>query len=51
MRVWDYSAVQLLVEEAGCRATTFDGAAPTDRSSLVTTNGLLHDEAVSRLRL
>jgi histidinol-phosphatase len=51
MRVWDYSAVQLLVEEAGGRATTFDGAAPTDRSSLVTTNGLLHDEAVSRLRL
>ena len=49
MRVWDYSAVQLLVEEAGGRATTFTGAAPTDRCSFVTTNGLLHDEAVSLL--
>jgi histidinol-phosphatase len=51
MRVWDYSAVQLLVEEAGGRATTFDGGTPADRSSLVTTNGLLHDEAISLLRL
>ena len=49
MRVWDYSAVQLLVEEAGGRATTFTGEAPTDRCSFVTTNGLLHDEAVSLL--
>jgi histidinol-phosphatase len=49
MRVWDYSAVQLLVEEAGGRATTFTGEAPTDRCSFVTTNGLLHAEAVSLL--
>ncbi len=50
MRVWDYSAVRLLVEEAGGRATTFEGEAPADRRSLVTTNGLLHDEVVSLLR-
>jgi histidinol-phosphatase len=50
MRVWDYSAVRLLVEEAGGRATTFEGEPPADRRSLVTTNGLLHDEVVSLLR-
>jgi histidinol-phosphatase len=49
MRVWDYSAVQLLVQEAGGRATTFTGETPTDHCSFVTTNGLLHDEAVSLL--
>ncbi len=29
MNLWDYAAVQLLVEEAGGRCTTFAGAAPT----------------------
>jgi histidinol-phosphatase len=49
MRVWDYAAVQLLVEEAGGRCTTFQGAVPEDRSSVVTTNGVLHDEVVGLL--
>jgi histidinol-phosphatase len=49
MQVWDYSAVQLLVEEAGGRCTTFEGATPAPDGSFVTTNGVLHDEVVSLL--
>ena len=47
--VWDYSPVQLLVEEAGGRCTTFEGDAAADSRSFVSTNGLLHDEVVSLL--
>ena len=50
MEVWDYASVKLLVEEAGGRATTYDGAEPAAKQSFVTSNGLLHDEAVALLR-
>jgi histidinol-phosphatase len=50
MELWDYAAVQLLVEEAGGRCTTYDGGAPAPKESFVTTNGVLHDEAVAHLR-
>lgn len=49
MRLWDYAAVQLLVEEAGGRCTTLDGGRPRDRGSLLSTNGHLHDEVVALL--
>jgi histidinol-phosphatase len=49
MEVWDYAAVKLLVEEAGGRCTTFTGAVPAPKQSFVTTNGLLHDEAIALL--
>src|SRR4051812_24571171 len=49
MNVWDYAPVQLLVEEAGGRCTTYDGAAPAPGASFVATNGALHDEVVSLL--
>jgi histidinol-phosphatase len=49
MHVWDYAAVQILVEEAGGRCTTFTGGEPEERGSFVATNGLLHDEAVALL--
>jgi histidinol-phosphatase len=49
MRVWDYAPVQIVVEEAGGKVTTLDGGAPTDGESLVSTNGVLHDEVVSIL--
>ncbi len=49
MQVWDYSAVQLLVEEAGGRCTTFEGTTPVPDGSFVTTNGVVHDEVVSLL--
>ena len=47
--MWDYAPVQLLVEEAGGRCTTFDGEAPAAGASFVSTNGVLHAEAVSLL--
>lgn len=49
MEIWDYSSVKLIVEEAGGRATTYDGETPASKQSFVTTNGLLHDEAVALL--
>jgi histidinol-phosphatase len=49
MNVWDYAPVQLLVEEAGGRCTTFAGGPSVHQGSLVSTNGTLHDEVVSLL--
>jgi histidinol-phosphatase len=49
MKVWDYAAVQVLVEEAGGRCTTFTGGNPAPGGSFAATNGLLHDEVVSLL--
>ncbi|MBV8079383.1 MAG: histidinol-phosphatase [Actinobacteria bacterium] len=49
LMLWDYAAVQLLVEEAGGRCTTFDGGASYERGSFLSSNGRLHDEAVALL--
>jgi histidinol-phosphatase len=49
VHVWDYLPVQIVVEEAGGRCSTFAGAEPAELGSFVATNGLLHDEAVSLL--
>jgi len=49
MQVWDYAAVRILVEEAGGRCSTFAGREPHPDSSVVSTNGLLHDEVVALL--
>jgi histidinol-phosphatase len=49
MKLWDFTPVQLLVEEAGGRCTTYDGATPAIDASFVATNGLLHDEVVTLL--
>ena len=49
MQVWDYAPVQIVVEEAGGRCTTFGGDAPHPDGSFVATNGLLHDEVVALL--
>jgi histidinol-phosphatase len=49
MNLWDYAPVQLLVEEAGGRCTTFAGAAPSPGESFVATNAALHDDVVSLL--
>jgi histidinol-phosphatase len=49
MKLWDYAPVRLIVEEAGGRCTTYDGAEPSVDASFVSTNGLLHDEVVSLL--
>jgi histidinol-phosphatase len=47
--LWDYAPIELLVDEAGGRATTFGGGAPAPGESCVTTNGILHDEVVALL--
>lgn len=49
LNLWDYAAVQLIVEEAGGRCTTYAGAPPSPGDSFVATNGALHDEVVSLL--
>jgi histidinol-phosphatase len=49
LKLWDYAAVQLLVEEAGGRCSTFGGAAPAPGASFMSTNGVLHDEVVTLL--
>ena len=49
LKVWDFAAPQLVTEEAGGRVTTIDGGPTVDGGSVLTTNGLLHDEVVRRL--
>ena len=43
LRVWDWAAVKVIVEEAGGRMTAFDGGPCTDGGSILATNGALHD--------
>ena len=50
MRTWDYSAVQLVVQEAGGNCTTLTDTPPADGESLLSTNALLHREAVELLQ-
>jgi histidinol-phosphatase len=47
---WDAAAPTVLVEEAGGRATDFDGRRAIDAGTFVASNGLLHDEVLERLR-
>lgn len=49
LNIWDYAAFQIVVEEAGGRVTQFDGSPTLDGGSVVSSNGLLHDELVARL--
>jgi histidinol-phosphatase len=49
LELWDYAAIQLLVEEAGGRCTTFAGRPPAPGGSFVSTNGRLHDEVTALL--
>jgi histidinol-phosphatase len=49
LNLWDYAALQVVVEEAGGRVTQFDGAPTRDGGSVLTSNGVLHDELVRRL--
>ena len=46
---WDIAALQVLVEEAGGRATSLGGERSIYAGSLVSTNGLLHDRALALL--
>lgn len=50
LRIWDTSAVQVVVEEAGGRMTTLEGNAVSDHSSVLSTNGPLHEAVVEIFR-
>jgi histidinol-phosphatase len=50
LALWDYAALQPIVEEAGGRMTTLGGAPLRHGGSVLTSNGALHDELVRRLR-
>jgi histidinol-phosphatase len=49
LKLWDYAAIRLVVEEAGGRCTTYNGGPPAVDASFLSTNGVLHDEVVSLL--
>ena len=44
---WDIAALQVIVEEAGGKATTLDGRRDIYAGNLLTSNGLLHERALS----
>lgn len=48
--VWDLAPLDILVREAGGAFTSLDGVAGPHGGSVVATNGLLHDQVLSRLR-
>lgn len=50
MQPWDIAAVKIVVEEAGGRATSFEGVDTIAGGSLLSTNGVLHDRVVAMLR-
>ena len=47
--LWDLAAIQVIVEEAGGRFTDLSGNARADGGSAISSNGLLHDEALAVL--
>ena len=49
LEIWDYSAVRLIVEEAGGRCSTFGGGPPAPSGSFLATNGALHEAGVALL--
>lgn len=46
---WDLAALQVIVEEAGGRFTDMNGRSIYDGGSAVSSNGLVHDEALDAL--
>jgi histidinol-phosphatase len=48
--LWDLAALQIIVEEAGGCFTDLSGVARADGGSAMSSNGLLHDEALAILR-
>jgi len=50
LAIWDFAALVPIVEEAGGRVSQIDGTPLAADASMVSTNGALHDEVLSRLR-
>jgi histidinol-phosphatase len=49
LALWDYAALVPIVEEAGGRVTAIDGGPLRHEGSVLTSNGVIHDEIVHRL--
>jgi histidinol-phosphatase len=49
LALWDWAAIQVVVEEAGGRITQLDGRPLEHGGSVVSTNGLLHPEVLACL--
>ena len=49
LKLWDYTALALIVEEAGGRTTALDGAAPRPGEQFVSSNGSVHDELLAAI--
>jgi histidinol-phosphatase len=49
LNLWDYAALEVIVTEAGGRMTTFDDGPLFHGCSVLTTNGVLHDEVLRLL--
>jgi len=50
VNLWDLAAVKVIVEEAGGRLTDLSGRVTASGGSALSTNGLLHEEALGLLR-
>lgn len=50
LATWDWAALEVVVEEAGGRMTQFDGSPLEHGGSVLTTNAVLHDEILARLK-
>jgi histidinol-phosphatase len=48
LALWDYAAPTLIVEEAGGRVTTMEGAPLHHGGSVLSSNGVIHDELLRR---
>ena len=51
LRIWDWATVTVIVEEAGGRVTTFEGDPPSDGSSILTANPVVHQEVLRSLTM
>ena len=49
LATWDFAALEVIVTEAGGTITRFDGSPLAHGGTVVSTNGILHDEVVARL--
>jgi len=50
LNTWDWAAIEVVVEEAGGTMTQLDGSPLAHGGSVLSTNGVLHDQIVGRLR-
>jgi len=50
VKAWDVAALKVLVEEAGGRLTDLDGRSGIHGTTVLASNGLLHDAALAAMR-